>query len=277
MPRKRSGWGTLIAGTIAAAPAYIAARWMSRSRRRWLATAAGARNALARLGWNASNAIQVEPLGCGLSNAVVSIVVGDERFVLKAAMPVGTVLAYGARAFGPMPYAEDVSCEARCRRELTALTRLRAAGVAVPHVVAADPEAGLLLLDYIDGEPLIAAAAGTDATAELGRAVAAAHRAGVVLTDCHPGNALWTPDRRAVLLDLEFAQTRDQIGDEFEIRCGFDIAYASAFLQGPARAAFLAETCPSTSRTAFENARRELEIYAPLFARERQRQHRSAA
>jgi hypothetical protein len=113
---------------------------------------------------------------------------------------------------------------------------------------------------------------------ELGRAVAASHRIGVALTDCHPGNALWTVDGRVVLLDLEFAETRDTLGDAFDERCGFDIAYAAAFLTGPTRAAFLRAACESPRDAgAVQSAQARLQTYAPLFARERRRQQRRAA
>ena len=261
------------------APVYGAAVLLGRRHRNRLATEAGARDALAQLGLTTRGAIAVTPLGGGLSNALVVVTLGRETLVLKRALPVGTVLAFGAGRLGPMPYSHAVSGPSRIARELRALTRLRASGVRVPAVLAADPEAGLLALEYLEGQPLLASAGSPEwleRVAAFGRALAAAHRAGVVLTDCHPGNALVLSGGRTALLDLEFAEHRDDLGDRFAGRRAFDIAYAAGFLRGDERSVFLREALADNGLPEMAEAHARLRPFAPLFARERRRQRRIA-
>ena len=279
----RTEWWRLLplastAGLLA--PIYAGASLISRSRRSDLATPAGAKRALAHLGLRTDSPIEVAPLSGGLSNAIVAVRIGGYKLVLKQALPVGTVLAFGAGRFGPMPYGRAVSGPARLGRELDALTLLRAAGVRVPAVVAADPSAGLLLLEYVEGEPLVASAGQPewlDRVAAFGRAIAAAHQAGVVLTDCHPGNALLTSNGGKnnggiALLDLEFAEPKHVLGNRFAERCAFDIAYAAAFFEADERTAFTRGAGRDPDSDLMSQAAARLRPFAPLFARERQRQ-----
>lgn len=269
----------LVAGPLLAlvyAAVWLAGRW----RRRRLFSPFAIRRALRRLGLRVRGRLDVVPLGGGHSNAVAAVAARSrrERFVIKQSLPLGTLLAHGARRLGPMPYAEAVSGRDRLRRELTALTRLRAAGVRVPAVVAADPDRGLLLLEYVDGRPLLACAGDPDwmsHVAAFGRALAAAHRAGIVLTDCHPGNAMVTADGRIALLDLEFAELRAQVGDQFEARRAFDLAYAAGFFEPAERDLFLRAAGAGIAPGELAVAAADLEPYAPLVALERWRQRRA--
>jgi hypothetical protein len=245
-----------------------------------------ARRALRQLGIS-EPPLAIEPLGGGRSNAVYSVRFADRTVVLKVALSEGTLLAFGARLVGPQPYARDVSATGRIGREARALAILHAAGVRVPRVIAANPEAGLLLVEHVDGVPLpatLATAGVEEGIRAYARVLRAAHDAGVVITDAHPGNALVADDGTLTLIDLEFAESRDSIAGDppseltdraaFASRVAFDIAYAAQYFTGTEREAFLA---------VFDNARvpaaiAKLQSFAPMFAleRRRQRKHRIA-
>ncbi|MCE9580543.1 MAG: phosphotransferase [Deltaproteobacteria bacterium] len=214
----------------------------------------------------------IEPLGGGRSNAVWRLRLADHTIILKRALPVGTVLAFGARWAGPQPFALDVRATARVAREARALRVLRAAGVKVPRVLAADPARGVLLLEDLAGLPLPRALAEPDGArwlAAYARAIRAAHAAGVVLTDGHAGNALACPDGAVALLDLEFAELAAELGAGFDTRRGFDLAYAAMYLTPAERARFLAAAGDAPGLAA---AQARVAGFAPLFDRERARQ-----
>jgi len=174
-----------------------------------------------------------------------------------------------ARWVGPNP-ACAVSGPARIAREARALDTLATAGVHAPRVIAAAPRLGLLLVEHVAGEPLPHTLVRHGAAARIedyGRAIRAAHAAGITLGDAHPGNAIVT--RRGIaLIDLEFAEH-----DTEPARRAFDIAFAAAFFTPAERRVFLA-ACGDHPALARETAR--LADYAPLFAYERQRQRRAA-
>lgn len=218
----------------------------------------------------------ITPLGGGRSNAVWRVRLADHTIILKRALPMGTVLALGARIAGPQPFAPDVRAAARIAREARALRVLHAAGVRVPRVLAADAERGALLMTDLAGEPLPRALARPDGArwlAAYAAAIRAAHAAGVVLTDGHAGNALACPDGSVALLDLEFAELATDLGPAFDARRGFDIAYAAMYVAPAERAAFLAAVGDAPG---LADAQTQVARFAPLFERERARQRRVA-
>jgi hypothetical protein len=277
------------------APAAICAHLAGAATRAWLELGAAAR-CLAALGV-AERPRALVRLGGGRSNAVYRVDLAGRSLVLKRALPAGTLLAFAARWVGPQPFARDVSATARIAREARALATLADAGVRVPRLVGADPQAGLLLVEHVAGEPLPRALARPGAAERItayARAVRAVHAAGVTLTDGHPGNALVAPDGDITLIDLEFAEHAADLGPAaFAERCAFDLAYAAAYLTPRERERFLAAaariapvvaatTSPGDPRidpvvaatTSLRSSRiAELE---PLFALERRRQRRAA-
>jgi aminoglycoside phosphotransferase (APT) family kinase protein len=178
-------------------------------------------------------------------------------YVLKQALAAGSILALGARAFGPQPYPLALGTKARIAREASALCALRDAGVAVPRVHAV--RGSSLLLEHVAGEPLPRTLARPGAEVRIAayaRALRAVHAAGYVLNDAHPGNALVDGDR-VTLIDLEFAE-RCSLPE----RRAFDLAYAASYFTAAERRVF--GVAPITG------------MYAPLFAYERERQRRAA-
>jgi len=196
-------------------------------------------------------------LGGGRSNAVWRVDVDGQTLVLKQALAAGSILALGARAFGPQPYPLALGTKARIAREASALCALRDAGVTVPRVHAV--RGSSLLIEHVAGEPLpktLARPGAPERIAAYARALRAVHAAGYVLNDAHPGNALVDGDR-VTLIDLEFAE-RCSLPE----RQAFDLAYAASYFTAAERRVFGAE--PITG------------VYAPLFAYERERQRRAA-
>lgn len=224
----------------------------------------------------------IERLGGGRSNAVYRLEFAGRTLVLKQALSEGTLLALAARWVGPQPFT-TVSASARIGREARALAILAAAGVRVPGVIAANPTAGVLLVEHVDGVPLpaaLAAAPGRAAASALIRAYAAAvravHAAGVVLTDGHPGNALVDAAGRVTLIDLEFAETAAELGRGFAARCAFDLAYAARYFDAAEARVFLAAAGALEHAREVAAATSRLAAYAPLFEHERRRQRRVA-
>jgi len=254
--------------SVVLAPALLAAR-LADARR----GALGIAGALAALGI-AERPRAVAALSGGRSSAVHRLELATRTLVLKRALAGGSVLALGARLCGPQPYPVELSASARTRREAAALRRLARAGVRAPRVVAVNPEAALLLLEYLDGEPLPATLARPGAAARIAayrRAIDAAHAAGLVLNDAHPGNALVIGDDIA-LIDLEFAERAADVGDAEERRA-FDLAYAGAYFAPAERRVFLGRDAHDSRVAA---AVRQLAGYAPLFAYESARLRRAA-
>lgn len=254
------------------APAALGAHLAGAAACAWLELDAAAR-CLAELGITERPRALVR-LGGGRSNAVYRVELAGRALVLKRALPAGTLLAFAARWVGPQPFARDVSAAARITREARALSTLAAAGVRVPRLVAVSARAGLLLVEHVAGEPLPATLArpgAADRIAAYAHALRAAHRAGVTLTDGHPGNALVSPAGDVTLIDLEFAEHAADLGEPaFAARCAFDLAYAAAYFTPPERAWFLAAAArPRAADPRID----ELEV---LFALERRRQRRAA-
>jgi aminoglycoside phosphotransferase (APT) family kinase protein len=236
-----------------------------------------AATALAQLGIHECP-LAVDRLGGGRSNAVYRIRFADRTLVLKQALSEGTLLALAARWVGPQPFGA-VSAAARIGREAHALRVLHAAGVRVPRVIAANIDAGLLLVEHVDGESLPAVLEREPARASsriraYAAAIRAAHAAGVALTDGHPGNALIDGAGNITLIDLEFAETAVELGSAFASRCAFDLAYASHYFTVEERRVFLVAVgaIECASDIAIANAR--LAEFAPLFELERRRQRR---
>jgi hypothetical protein len=257
--------------TAALAPAAAAAIAIGATRRARRAAELGA--ALARLGVR-ERPRRIEALGGGRSNAVWRVHLRDRAIVVKRALPMGAVLALGARWVGPQPFHPDVGAAARIRREARALRALAAAGVCVPAVLAAEPERGVLIMADVAGAPLPVALAGPRRTAWIlafAASLRAAHAAGVALTDGHPGNARALPGGAIALLDLEFAELADDLGAGFAPRRAFDVAYAAAFFAPADRAAFI-DAAGDPPGVAAAAAR--LAAFEPLLARERARQQR---
>jgi hypothetical protein len=216
-----------------------------------------------RLGGGRSNAVwRVEVAGAasavdaaGAARAALSIPAGT--YVLKQALAAGSILALGARAFGPQPYPLALGTKARIAREASALCALRDAGVCVPRVYGV--RGSSLLLEHVPGEPLPRTLARPGAEARIAayaRALRAVHAAGYLLNDAHPGNAL-VDGERVTLIDLEFAE-RCSLPE----RQAFDLAYAASYFTAAERRVFGA--APITG------------VYAPLFAYEREHQRRAA-
>jgi aminoglycoside phosphotransferase (APT) family kinase protein len=216
----------------------------------------------------------VAALRGGRSSAVYRVELAAQTLVLKQALAGGSVLALGARLCGPQRYPAALSPAARTRREAAALTTLARAGVKVPRVVAVDAAAALLLIEYLDGESLPATLARPGAAARIAgyrRAIDAAHAAGLVLNDAHPGNALVVGEDIA-LIDLEFAERASAV-DDVDGRRAFDLAYAGAYFAPEERAVFLGDAASDVRVVA---AARRLAGYAPLFAYEAARLRRAA-
>jgi RIO-like serine/threonine protein kinase len=261
--------GAIGAASVALAPWVIAAGVAGVAHRAWLEIDHAAAE-LARLGVReVPRAIRA--LGGGRSNAVYAIDLDGRTVVLKRALPSGTVLAFAARWVGPQPFARDVTMRARITREATALEQLAVHGVRAPRLLAVDADAGLLLSSHIAGTPLPQALT-ADTLAGYARAVRAAHAAGVVLSDAHPGNALVTRTGDVALLDLELAELATDVADPIARRA-FDLAYAAAYFTPAERAAFLGADAHTPAVRA---ATAQLAPYAPLFAREAVRQRRAA-
>lgn len=238
-----------------------------------------AATALAQLGIH-ERPLAVERLGGGRSNAVYRIRFADRTLVLKQALSEGTLLALAARWVGPQPFGA-VSAAARIGREAHALRVLHAAGVRVPRVIAANIDAGLLLVEHVDGEPLPAVLEREPARAAsriraYAAAIRTAHAAGVALTDGHPGNALIDAAGTLTLIDLEFAETAVELGASFAARCAFDLAYASQYFHADERRVFLAAVGAIEHGYDLTVATARLVEFAPLFELERRRQRRAA-
>lgn len=258
---------------VAAAPVTaIAWAWSAWQRRR-LATPAGARAALAAAGVDVPGPLRVRVLGGGRANAVVQVDAAARRLVIKRALPLGTVLARAARQVGPQPFPAALGRSARVDREHAALVRLAAAGVRVPAVLGVDRRGHTLVLEHLAGA-LLPRTAPTPGfarhVAAYGAALAAAHRAGVRLTDGHPGNALVTPDGAIALIDLEMAEV-----DRDPARAAFDLAYAARYFFAGERAALVAGFAAAGGAlepTALAAMAARVAPYAWLFDRERARQ-----
>jgi hypothetical protein len=256
----------ILATSVALAPAAIVAQFADAASRRVL-RATDMRAALEALGI-AERPLAIERLLGGRSSAVYRLTLRRETVVLKCALAGGSLLAFGARLAGPQPYPADLSPAARIRREASALAILAAAGVRVPRVIAANPAARLVLLEHLDGEPLPATLGRPGAEQRIAgyaRALQAAHAAGIVLGDAHPGNALVTAGGIA-LIDLEFAERGEDV-DDLRARRAFDLAYAAQFLTPAERRIFLAG---ADDRVAVAAAM--VRLRAPLFAYEMARQ-----
>ena len=253
----------IVATSVALAPALVAAQLADAATR----NALGIPGALAALGI-AERPREVVRLTGGRSSAVYAVRFERASVVVKHALAGGSVLALGAKLCGPQPYPIDLSPAARIRREVAALGILAGAGIVAPRVIAANPAAGLMLLELVPGSPLpttLAHAGAADRIRAYRRALDAAHAAGLVLNDAHPGNALVDGDRVA-LIDLEFAERSVDLD-----RRAFDLAYAAAYFTPAERAVFLGE--PDLRIAA---AAKKLAGYARLFAYEAGLQRRAA-
>jgi len=259
----------IAATSVALAPVLLAAK-LADARR----GARGIAGALAALGI-AERPREVAALTGGRSSEVHRLGFATRTLVLKRALAGGSVLALGARWCGPQPYPVELSPAARTHREAAALGRLARAGVRAPRVVAVNAAAALLLLEYVDGEPLPATLARPGAAARIAayrRAIDAAHAAGLVFNDAHPGNALVVGEHVA-LIDLEFAERAAEVGDA-AARRAFDLAYAAAYFTPSERRVFLGREASDARVVA---AARQLAGYAPLFAYESARLRKLAA
>jgi hypothetical protein len=260
----------IVATSLALAPALVAAQLTDAATRGVL----GISGALAALGI-AEQPREVVALTGGRSSAVYRLRFATETLVLKHALAGGSVLALGARICGPQRYPDDLSPAARIRREAAALAQLTRAGVHAPRVIAANPAAAVLLVEHLGGEPLPATLARPGAARRIAayrRALDAAHAAGIVLNDAHPGNTLVSGDHVA-LIDLEFAERATELTDP-ALHRAFDLAYAAAYFTPSERRIFLGEAGTTDPRVATEAKR--LAGYAPLFAYEAARQRRAA-
>jgi hypothetical protein len=261
----------IAAASALLAPAAIGTRLASAATRSRI-EADCARSELVALGVF-EQPLAIEALGGGRSNAVYKLRFATRTLVLKVALSEGTLLAFAARLVGPQPYARDVSAAARIAREARALDLLHAAGVRVPRVIAASPEAGLLLVEYVAGEPLPETLDRPGAANRI-RAYAAAlravHAAGIALADAHPGNALVGADGSITLIDLEFAEP--VAADQLAARAAFDIAYAAQYFTGAERRTFL--SCTGLDVAAELTRLADLGL---LFAIERRRQRKTTA
>jgi Phosphotransferase enzyme family len=250
----------IAATSVVLAPALLAAR-LADARR----GAPGITGALAALGI-VERPREIAALTGGRSSAVHRLAFATRTLVLKRALAGGSVLALGARLCGPQPYPVELSPAARTHREAAALERLARAAVRAPRVVAVNVAASLLLLEYVDGERLPATLARPGAARRIAayrRAIDAAHAAGLVLNDAHPGNALVVGNDVA-LIDLEFAERAAFVADR-AARRAFDLAYAAAYFAPAERRVFLGRDAGDERVIA---AARRLVGYAPLFAYE---------
>jgi len=254
-------------------PAALGTRLAGGATRAWI-EADRARSALAALGLD-ERPLAIARLGGGRSNAVYRLTFADRTLVLKVALSEGTLLAFAARWVGPQPYGRDVSAAGRIGREVRALRALAAAGVRVPRVIAARPEAGLLLVDHVAGEPLprtLDRPGAADRIRDYAGALRAVHAAGYSLADAHPGNALVGADGSITLIDLEFAEPC--AGAELAERAAFDLAYAAQYFTADERRVLFAACGGITPAVRDRIAR--LADFSALFVRERTRQRAEA-
>src|SRR5262249_43425943 len=154
--------------------------------------------------------------------------------------------------------------------------------VRAPRVIASNLDAGLMVMECLDGASLPAAlAANTIANAALVSAYAdalrAVHAAGLVLGDAHPGNAfvLGSPgDRTEIAVpDLEFARRVEDLEsrrEADELRA-FDLAFAAQYLTTDERQKFFQATRPY-DELRVATAMKRLAAYRPLFRFETARQ-----
>jgi tRNA A-37 threonylcarbamoyl transferase component Bud32 len=288
-PPRGSGNGRLAAAVVAMAPALAATFAHAALVRRRFGDPDRVRAALEKLGLGdllVDRTIDARVLGSGKSNAVVAVMLnatGDargargasRRLVLKRALPFGTLMSWGARRFGAnYVYAARTRGADRIVREAAALRRLEKHGIAVPHVLGADPAAELIALDWIDGSPAATALygpGGGELATQIGALLRRIHDLGVTLGDGHPGNMMIEHGTgRLVLFDLEFAQCDGSTPE----RRGFDRAYAAVLMPTIAlRDAMLAGYGERTAdeRGGFDVAEQHLRRFGTLLDMELKR------
>jgi tRNA A-37 threonylcarbamoyl transferase component Bud32 len=282
-PPRGSGNSRLAAAVLAMAPALGATFAHAALVRRRFADPRTVRTALEQLGLGDllhGRTIDARVLGSGKSNAVVAVTLGrsdgaSRRLVLKRALPFGTLMSWGARRFGAnYVYAARTRGADRIMREATALRRLEKHGIAVPHVLGADPARELIALDWIDGRPAATAlygATGDDIAASIGALLRRIHDLGITLGDGHPGNMMIEHGtERLVLFDLEFALCEGSTPE----RRGFDLAYAAVLMPTDAlRHAMIAAYGDRTTEehAAFDVAEQHLRRFGTLLDMELKR------
>lgn len=280
-PPPGSGTARLAVAALALSPVLGAAYVDAAIARRRLASAGAAHRALVRLqlgGMLQGRTVEARAIGRGTANAVIAVrLVGDGppiELAVKQALPLGTVMAWGARHFGANYVYSTASRSDRVAREAAALRYLADRGVAVPRCLAADPARGLIATEWVDGVHAATAlrtAGASDRARELGGLLRRIHELGVTLGDGHPGNMLVArATGRLVVFDLEFAECTGST----PARRGFDLAYAAALLPDSAlRDAMIAAYGPRTrdEHDAFGVAERHLGRFGPLIERERAR------
>ncbi|HEX3481741.1 MAG TPA: phosphotransferase [Kofleriaceae bacterium] len=280
-PPHGSGTARLAVAALALSPVLGAVYVDAVVARRRLASPRAARRALVQLQLGdllRGRTVEVRAIGGGTSNAVIAVqLVGDGppiELVVKQALPLGTVMAWGARHFGANYVYATASRAARIAREAAALRYLADRGIAVPRCLAADPQHGLIATAWIDGVHAATAlrtAGASDRAREIGGLLRQIHDLGVTLGDGHPGNMLVArATGQLVVFDLEFAECTGSS----PARRGFDLAYAAALMPGgELRDAMVAAYGPRTrdERDAFGIAERHLRGFGWLIERERAR------
>ncbi len=256
--------------SIAALSPLALAGWLGAElQRRHLGRPARVRRTLRELGIPARGHIACRRLGQGAMNAVFLVEIGGsaagggKRIVLKHTLRFGTLLGWVAREVGAMrEYPRDLRRNERFIREVRALHALAAAGVPVPHCLAASDRSHAMALEWIDG-PALAFELGKrpELAADFGALLARMHAEGVAMGDANPRNVAVNA-RGLVPFDLEVSHARAT-----EREKGFDLAWAAAFLpDDAARATFFAGYGPRSQAldAAIDNARTHLAGFWPL-------------
>src|SRR5262249_29427451 len=128
-------------------------------------------------------------------------------------------LAYDERldrhvALKMLTESAGAAAQQRLRREARAIARLNHPNIAALYDVVEQGDIAVLVMEYVDGEPLSAlvktgrlnASRTVDIGLQLTDALAYAHREGIIHRDIKPANVMLTRDGKVKVLDLGIAR-----------------------------------------------------------------------
>ncbi|MEV6344577.1 serine/threonine-protein kinase [Actinoplanes sp. NPDC051851] len=116
--------------------------------------------------------------------------------------------------------AGEAGFQERFRHEARVMASLRHQGVAAVYDFGSTDDAAYLVMAKVDGQPLhqrlaergrLGAEETMSIVAQAGRALNAAHAAGIVHRDVKPGNLIIEPDGTVVLVDFGVARSADSV------------------------------------------------------------------